>query len=145
MKPILKGLAALIVMTLLPIQAQALDPVTRQIIVSYTKIMSEKYGVDAAFALAVAHIESRAPGQEFRHGLLAGKWYGPFNIHKDYLNKWPVDELQENCKRGVMALRGTNQRQILRRYNAEFNQAYYLEIEKAILKYRRELENFKNG
>lgn len=121
--PILKGSAAL-----------------KAIIYFWTIFYSNTYGVDPAFALAVAHIESRTHTQEFRTGLLCNKWYGPYNIHKDFKHRWPnIDTIQGNCQVGVMALRGSSPRKILKKYNAEFNEAYYQEIMKATKMYKEKL------
>ncbi len=86
------------------------------------------YGVEPEFAYAVARVESGVPGGvEIRCGALgrAGKYYGPFGIHRDFRRRWPIDEPFTNVAVGVKALRGRDKRRVLRRYNAEFSEAYY--------------------
>jgi hypothetical protein len=96
------------------------------------------YGVDLPFALAVAATESGVPGQEFRVNLLAGKWFGPYNIHKDFLLRWPdIDTISGNCRAGVRALRGRDKRRILKRYNPEMTPEYYQAVMRAEKRYRR--------
>lgn len=86
------------------------------------------YGVEPEFAWAVARVESGVPGgAEIRCGPLgrAGKYYGPFGIHRDFRRRWPINDPFVNVEVGIKALRGTDKRQVLRRYNAAFNEAYY--------------------
>lgn len=113
------------------------------LIIFWTLFWCQVYHVDPAFALAVAHVESRAPGREFRTGLLAGKWYGPFNVHKDFRKRWPeIKTISGNCRIGVRALRGSNPRKILRRYNRNFNQAYFRAVIRAHKKYAQYREAY---
>jgi hypothetical protein len=99
------------------------------------------YGVDPAFALAVAHVESRAPGQEFRTGLLGGRWYGPFNVEKSYKAKWgDIDTIRGNTMAGVRALRGRGITEILRRYNSTCTGEYIQAVREATKKYHRRLK-----
>lgn len=106
----------------------------------WTIYWSGVYGIDPAFALAVAHVESRTAHQEFRVGLLCHKWYGPFNIEKGFKKRWPdIDTIQGNCRAGVRALRGSNPRRVLQRYNAAFNEGYYRAIMAARRKYQTKL------
>ena len=87
------------------------------------------YGVEPAFALAVAQVESGCPGQEIRLGPLGkkGVYAGPFGLHRAYCREHfgvdPVDP-EVNIAIGVRALRGPDKRSILRRYNTEWNRAY---------------------
>lgn len=97
------------------------------------------YQVDLPRALAVAHVESRGAGQEFRVGLLGRRWYGPYNVHRDYAKRWPdLATISGNCRRGVAALRGRDLRRILGIYNADFTEAYYQAVLRAERKYRRQ-------
>jgi len=86
------------------------------------------YGVEPEFAYAVARVESGLPGAaEIRCGPLGrtGKYYGPFGIHRDFRQRWPVDHPFVNVAVGVKALQGPDKRRVLRRYNTAFNGAYY--------------------
>ena len=99
------------------------------------------YHVDPAFALAVARLESGTKTQEYRLGRLGkSKYYGPFGIHRDFLKKWPIDNPYINIQVGVKALRGTDKRRVLRRYNTASNRTY----ERAVLAKMRELKR-RNG
>ena len=111
------------------------------LIIVWTRVYASIYGVDPAFALAVAHVESRTAHQEFRVGLIGGRYYAPYAIHKDFmrLRGWPVDTLQGNIEAGVRALRGSSHRAVLRRYNREFTEDYYRAVELAAKEYRRKL------
>ena len=115
----------------------------RATIISLVLKYAAIYGVAPEFALAVAHVESRLPGQEFRTGPVGGgKFYAPFNIHKDFLKKWPetpVSELEHNIHVGVRALRGSSHRAVLRRYNKSFNEPYYQAIMAAMRRYKQEV------
>lgn len=96
-----------------------------------------QYGVEPATALAVAHIESRKGKDEFRVGR-AGKYWLPFGIHKCFLSRWRVDDLETNIQVGVSSLKGKDLRRTLRRYNATFDNAYWNAILKAREHYRKE-------
>lgn len=98
---------------------------------------SAYWNVEPSFALAVAHIESRLPGkEEFRCGKMGSTFFGPFGIHKCFKKRWPIDNPLVNCWIGVRALRGRNKKKILKRYNAKFDQAYWLAIKRAKKKYK---------
>ena len=114
----------------------------KAMIVAWTIHYAAQYGVDPAFALAVAHVESRSKNQEFRIGLLGKKWYGPYNIHKDFIHRWPeITTIPGNCKVGVRALRGGSPRAVLKRYNKAFNNAYFCAVIKEARKYRKEIKD----
>jgi len=114
---------------------------TNLLIVFWTVFWCSHYGVDPTLPLAVAHIESRSPGREFRIGLLAGKWYGPYNIHKDFKKRWPdIAAIEGNCRAGVRGLRGQDKMKVLKRYNPEATQAYLAAVMKAKNRYRRILK-----
>lgn len=86
------------------------------------------YGVEPEFAWAVARVESGVSGgPEIRFGPLGrrGKYYGPMGINRCFLGRWPIDDPYVNVEVGVKALRGTDKRRVLRRYNRAFNEAYY--------------------
>ena len=131
----LVGRAALIGIMLYPITVSS-----EVNIAPYIKFLirqeARKQGVDETFVLAVAHIESRSGNKEFRTGLIGRMYYGPFAIHKDFLKRWPIDKLDTNIQVGVHALRGGFKS--LRRYNANYNEAYASAIRRAMHKYREE-------
>lgn len=108
------------------------------IIKAYISAYALEYKVEPAFAMAVAHIESRKGNQEFRSGCMGRTYYGPFGIHRCYLAKWPIDQLETNIQAGIRALRGSDLRRILKRYNAEFTESYWRAVMKARAKYRKE-------
>lgn len=111
---------------------------TSLLIIWWTAFWCAHYGVDPCFSLAVAHVESRSADLDFRTGLLGGKWYGPYNVHRDFKKKWPdIDTISGNCRRGVAALRGRHKRRVLQRYNRQFSEAYFQAVLKAERKYRR--------
>lgn len=108
------------------------------LLVAWIRTYALLYGVEPEFALAVAHVESGVPGQEFRVGPLGrGKYYGPFGIHRDFLKKWPIDQPEENIRRGVLALKGGDQRRVLKRYNRTFNECYFRAVQAAKRRYRQ--------
>lgn len=84
-------------------------------------------GVEPAFALAVARVESGTASQQFRCGPIGkkGRFYGPFGIHRDYRQRWAIDRPEVNVQVGVRALRGQDKRAVLRRYNKSFNKEYW--------------------
>lgn len=112
-------------------------PLSALLLKVWIAVCAAHWGVDPSFALAVAHIESRLPGRvEFRCGPLpGGTFYGPFGIHRCFLKRWPIDNVLVNCWYGVRALRGGNKKKVLRRYNAEFDRAYWLAVRRAEEKY----------
>lgn len=115
-------------------------------IIFWSAFWSAQYGVDLPFALSVAHVESRAPGHEFRIGLLGGRWYGPYNIDAGFKFRWPdIDTIRGNARAGVRALRGRDKRQILRNYNRAFTQAYYQAVMRAERRYRKVMRGFYFG
>lgn len=101
-------------------------------------------GIEPAFAMAVAHIESRFGGKEFRVGLMGGsRYFGPMGIHRCFKKRWPIDQPETNIKVGCWALRGvgsnvSRQRSRLKRYNASFNCGYWRAVRGAVRKYREE-------
>ena len=102
------------------------------LLIAWIKSCALVYSVDPSFAQAVAIVESRAPGGgelEMRVGRLGrSKYWGPFGIHRDFLKKWPIDDPFVNIEVGVKALRGSNKRKVLKRYNASFDEDYYREV-----------------
>jgi hypothetical protein len=105
---------------------------TTALLAAWIRAYALLYGVEPEFALAVAHVESGCPGQEFRVGPMGkGKYYGPFGIHRDFLRRWPINEPEKNIEIGVKALRGRDQRRVLRRYNAAFDEAYWRAVQQA--------------
>lgn len=107
---------------------------------SWVKVCAAKYNVDPCFALAVAQIESGTKGQRFRFGKLGkGTYYGPFGIHKSFLKKWRIDDPMVNTEIGIKALRGPDQRRVLKRYNKSFNEGYYRAVMATARQYRRSM------
>jgi hypothetical protein len=86
----------------------------------WVRIVSEKYGVDPCFALAVAETESSCRGIQFRFGKMGrSRYYGPFGIHQCFLKKWAIDDPVLNTVIGIRALA---------RYSANFNEAYWRRV-----------------
>lgn len=98
-----------------------------------------------AFALAVAHVESRTAELEFRYGPMGrrGTYLGPFGIHRSFRKRWPIDNVWVNVWVGVRALRGRNKRRILRRYNKSYNRAYALAVRRAERRYKKMLADIE--
>jgi hypothetical protein len=85
---------------------------------NWVQYCSKKYGIDPYFALAVAETESSNSHQRFRFGKMGRTFYGPFGIHKCFLNKWDIDNPYVNTEVGIRALaRYGDQRSALKRYN----------------------------
>lgn len=99
-------------------------PLSEILIVVWIHFYSIQYEVDPHFAHAVAIVECGPKG--IRSGPLnrKGTYIGPFAIHKDFRNKWDIDDPRENIRIGVAALRGCNKVQVLRRYNTKCNSRY---------------------
>jgi hypothetical protein len=110
------------------------DPITTALLLAWLKACSAVYGVDPAFAQAVAIVESRPAGgaeMEFRVGRLGkSRYYGPFGIEKSFLKKWDIANPFVNVEVGVKALRGKNQMAVLRRYNPTATTAYIREVKR---------------
>lgn len=111
-------------------------PLTELLLIFWINYYATVFNVDPAFCEAVARVECGPQG--LRAGPLdrKAKYYGPFAIHKDFLKKWPIDDPQENIKRGVLALRGKDRHRVLRRFNKESSRAY----EQAVFAKMRELK-----
>ena len=105
---------------------------TTVLLIAWVKACALTYGVDPEFAQAVMIVESRPAGgaeMEFRVGRLGkSRYYGPFGIEKSFLKKWDIANPFVNVEVGVKALRGSDKRRVLKRYNASFNEAYYREV-----------------
>jgi hypothetical protein len=96
---------------------------------NWVKYCSQKYGVDPYFALSVAECESSNRYQRFRFGLMGRTFYGPYGIHKCFLNKWDISDAFTNTEVGIRALaRYGDQKRALKKYNTHFNMAYYNRI-----------------
>jgi hypothetical protein len=115
----------------------------KQLAIKYANM----YNVDPAFLIAVMHIESRNPktGEEFRFGKMGKTYYGPCGIHKDFLKKWPIDNLETNIEAGARALRGVGyneslQKRRLHRYNASCNSSYLKAVMSAKRKYAMQIK-----
>jgi hypothetical protein len=113
---------------------------------------SKIFNVEPAFAISVAHVESRIGNNEFRCGLVGkGRFYAPFNIHRNFSKKWGVNLncLDTNIKYGCRSLSmiktkkgcihvGSDlqlQKRRLMTYNATFNGEYWKAIVAAKRKY----------
>ena len=99
------------------------------------------HGGQPDFALAVAHVESRSGKQEFRIGRV-GKFFLPFGIHKDYARKWPHLDLwpvQVYWATKRLAQFTGREKEGLKKWNTEFNQAYWLAVKGAWEKYKKKL------
>lgn len=98
------------------------------VLLAWMRACALTYGVEPEFAYAVARVESGVPGgPALRFGPLgrAGKYYGPFGIHRDFRKKWPIDHPLVNVAVGVRALRGQDKRRVLQRYNTNFDESYF--------------------
>jgi hypothetical protein len=105
-----------------------INGIAAALLMAWLQACALTYGVEPEFAYAVARVESGVPGgAAIRCGPLgrAGKYYGPFGIHRDFRKRWPIDDPFVNVAVGVKALRGPDKLRVLKRYNASFNQAYY--------------------
>lgn len=111
------------------------------LLILWINFYSIQYGVDPHFSHAVAIVECGPPG--IRSGPLnkKGTYIGPFGIHKDFRKKWDIDDPRENCRRGILALRGKDKIKVLRRYNPIADQKYI----KAVMSKYRELQRQKYG
>ena len=97
------------------------------LLLAWMKVCCLNYGVEPEFALAVARVESGTKTEKLRFGPMgkSGKYYGPFGIERSFLRRWPIDNPFVNVEVGVKALRGSDKRRILQRYNTNFNEAYF--------------------
>ena len=97
---------------------------------SFVKVTAEKYGVEPAFALAVAEVESSGKGKRFRFGKMGrSKYYGPFGVHQCFMSKWDISDPYINTEVGIKALsRYKDSRRALKKYNTAFNETYFRRI-----------------
>ena len=124
------------------------DPVVvKALICAY----SIKNHAKPAYVAAVAHIESRIGGLEFRTWKV-GRYYLPMGIHYGFLKErgWPVDTLDGNIDAGSRSFEGIDNLEVLKQrlqgsgkwkgrpYNCSFNSGYWSEIKKAVAKYEKE-------
>jgi len=99
--------------------------------------------VNPHFAMAVATVESRTKNKLFRTGKIGKTYAGPMGLHIAYVrDKFNLDatDLNTNIYIGVRALRGKDEKRVLRRYNKEFNIAYYKAVQRAKKDFRRRLQ-----
>jgi hypothetical protein len=102
--------------------------------------------VNPAFVKAVFSTESGDSRHKFRFGPLGkkGQYIGPAGIDKSFRSKWDIDFWPENVRRGVLALkprgREKTERDVLRRYNAKFNSAYFRAVMTAKRHYAQQLK-----
>jgi hypothetical protein len=100
--------------------------VSAALLLAWIQTCSLYYGVEPEFAYAVARIESGTKTEALRCGSLGrSRYYGPMGINRCFLGKWPIDDPYVNVEIGVKALRGTDKRRVLKRYNAAFDEGYY--------------------
>ena len=96
-----------------------------------------------AYVAAVAHVESRKGGLEFRTWK-TGRYYQPMGIEQGFLKErgWPVDTLDGNIDAGARSFAGIDNlealKRRLRKYNCTFDSGYWSEIKKAVVKYEKE-------
>lgn len=66
-------------------------------------------------------------------------YYGPMGLHKCFLSRG-ADDLDRNIELGVRALTRYpgDLKRTLRRYNTNFDRSYWVAVQRAIAKYRRE-------
>lgn len=118
-----------------------LEPVVIKVIICAEAV---KYDIAPAFAIAVAHVESRKGYQEFRVGQMGrSAYYGPMGINKCFRQQWRVDLPETNIAVGCYALRGVGNSVVklkrrLMRYNTSFDLGYWKAVMKAVRKYRAE-------
>jgi len=137
----------IIVRSLTSYQQSAKDLKIRRMIIKY----ATEYKVKPSAALAVAHIEGRGLDkygnilQEFRIGK-HGRFWLPMGIYDPKGTKMAFI-LERNIELGVKALARygpvrnlMDLKRTLRKYNTEFNSAYWYQIVKAERKYRKVLE-----
>jgi hypothetical protein len=116
--------------------------ISPELIKQWICVYAKKYKVEPAFAIAVAHIESRIGKFEFRTGQMSKSFWGPMGINKCFFKRgWQIDKPIINIEIGVRALKnvGNNeylQKRRLHTYNTEFNYSYWSQIKKAKRKYR---------
>jgi len=105
------------------------------LLLAWMQACATLYGVEPEFALAVATIESR-----LQCGPLGrkGTYCGPMGIHKCFRAKWDIDNPFVNIAVGVRALKGRDQRRVLQRYNASFNEAYWRAVQSCRRQYQRD-------
>ena len=115
--------------------------ITTAALLIFMQTCCQHFGVDYPFAHGVATVESGCKVNEVRVGPLGskGKFIAPFGINKCFRDKWDIDNPYINIVVGVRALRGRDQRHVLQRYNAEFNEAYYRAVMACARQYRAEL------
>lgn len=115
-----------------------MDILTTCIIKGWIAFCATKYGVDPAFATAVATVESRKDGHEFRIGRLGrSKFWGPMGINQCFRSRWDITDYLTNIEVGVRALRGP-QDKVLRRYNASYDHSYAAAVKMAMRAYQKE-------
>jgi hypothetical protein len=107
---------------------------------AWVALCAEKYGVDPYDCLGVAGAESSIGEAEFRFGKMGrGTYYGPFGIHKCFLKKWQIDDPFVNTEVGIRALaQYKDLRRSLKKYNTEFNEAYFKRVIFLSRKYRQQ-------
>ena len=106
-------------------------------LLTWLHLCALKYNVDPGLAYGVMIIESRGQCGELGR---KGTFIGPMGIHKCFRSKWDIDNPYTNIEVGVRALRGDDERRVLRRYNTAFNMAYYKAVKQVQRDYNRRMK-----
>lgn len=93
----------------------------------WIKYWGAVYRVEPEFIFPVMVVESGDANNLIRFGPLgkSGKYIGPMGINKCFRKQWDIDDPVVNIAVGARALRGSDKRRLLKRYNAAFNEGYY--------------------
>ena len=138
-------------LTLQPVLANA-SPSTRptnmQEWYDHVRVIAEKYGMDPYLCLALAEAESSGKGERVRFGKMGKTYYGPFGIHKCFLNKWDIDDWKVNTEVGIRALSNHIHKQrslegALRKYNTGDGPAQFHRYIQRIKQLRRKWQSEK--
>ena len=115
----------------------------------WIKYCGAVYGVEPEFIWATMRVESGNASNLVRFGPLgkSGKYIGPMGINKCFRKKWDIDDPFVNVAVGARALRGSDKRQVLRRYNTAFDEDYYRAVMALYRQCKRErtLETMQSG
>ena len=110
----------------------------------FVKVTAEKYGMDPYLCVALAETESSLGRNRVRFGPMGrGTYYGPFGIHKCFLSKWDIADWKVNTEVGISSLAKHIRKQgslvgALKKYNTEYQPAYYQRIKSLKNKYKKE-------
>jgi hypothetical protein len=98
------------------------------------------YKVEPEFVKAVADVECNMI-KGFKTGPIdkRGKYIGPMGIHKDFERTYDIRNPYTNIALGCRALaRSKDRKKALRKYNKEFNMAYYNSVMRRYGFYKKE-------